>query len=195
VPDAADETALTVFEILLLAVGLAMDAFAVSLAGGAGGRLHQPRSAIRLAFHLGLFQFMMPIIGWILGSRAVTLVGGFGGWIAFALLAFIGIRMVLSGFRPDTADHRRSADPSRGWTLVALSVATSIDALAVGVSLAMVGVGIWQPSVIIGVVTAAISLIGIAIGDRVGSRSGPRVEIMGGLLLVAIGVRIVIGHL
>jgi putative Mn2+ efflux pump MntP len=195
VPDAADETALTVFEILLLAVGLAMDAFAVSLAGGAGGRLHQPRSAIRLAFHLGLFQFMMPIIGWILGSRAVTLVGGFGGWIAFALLAFIGIRMVLSGFRPDTADHRRSADPSRGWTLVALSVATSIDALAVGVSLAMVGVGIWQPSVIIGVVTAAISLIGIAIGDRVGSRWGPRVEIMGGLLLVAIGVRIVIGHL
>lgn len=185
---------MTVLEILVLAVGLAMDAFAVSLAGGAGGRLHHPRPAIRLAFHLGLFQFMMPIIGWYLGSRAVTLVGGFGGWIACALLAYIGVRMVLSGRRTETDDHRLQADPSRGWTMVALSIATSIDALAVGVSLAMVGVGIWQPSVIIGVVTAAISLVGIAIGDRVGHRWGSRVEVAGGVLLIAIGLRILADH-
>jgi putative Mn2+ efflux pump MntP len=185
---------LTIFEILAIAVGLAMDAFAVSLAGGAGGRLHHPRPAVRLAFHLGLFQFMMPVIGWYLGSRAVRFVGGFGGWIAFALLAFIGVRMVVSGIRSNSEDERGETDPSRGWTLVALSVATSIDALAVGVSLAMVGVGIWQPSVIIGVVTATISLVGIAIGDRVGTTWGRRVEIAGGLLLVVIGIRILIGH-
>lgn len=185
---------MTFLEILAVAVGLAMDAFAVSLAGAAGGRLRHPRPALRLAFHLGLFQFMMPVIGWYLGSRAVRWVGGFGGWIAFLLLAYIGIRMIISAFRsPDRGDDS-SADPSRGWTLVALSVATSIDALAVGVSLAMVGVGIWQPSVIIGVVTAAISLVGIAIGDRVGARWGSRVEIIGGLLLVAIGIRILSGH-
>jgi putative Mn2+ efflux pump MntP len=186
---------LTVLEVLALALGLAMDAFAVSLAGGAGGRLHHPRSAFRLAFHLGLFQFMMPVIGWYLGSRAVRFVGGFGGWIAFALLAYIGVRMVASGFRSGADGSRYAADPSRGWTLVALSLATSIDALAVGVSLAMVGVGIWQPSVIIGVVTAGISLAGIAIGDRVGSRWGSRVEIAGGILLVAIGIRVLIEHL
>lgn len=179
----------------MLAVGLAMDAFAVSLAGGAGGRLHHPRPAVRLAFHLGLFQFMMPIVGWFLGSRAVALVGGFGGWIAFVLLAFIGTRMMLSGLRTETGDRRGSADPSRGWTMVALCVATSIDALAVGVSLAMVGVGIWQPSVIIGVVTAAVSLVGIAIGDRVGLRWGSRVEVAGGVLLITIGARILIDHL
>lgn len=185
---------MTFLEILAIAVGLAMDAFAVSLAGGAGGRLHHPRPALRLAFHLGLFQFMMPVIGWYLGSRAVDWVGGFGSWIAFALLAYIGVRMVVSGIRPDSEDDRRESDPSRGWTLIALSVATSIDALAVGVSLAMVGVGIWQPSVIIGVVTAGISLVGIAIGDRVGATWGSRVEVAGGLLLVGIGLRILIEH-
>ncbi len=181
---------MTVVEILMIAVGLAMDAFAVSVAGGAGGRLNHPRPALRLAFHLGLFQFMMPVIGWYLGSRAVGMVGGFGSWIACALLAYIGIRMICSGLRPDA--DRLPTDPSKGWTLVALSVATSIDAMAVGVSLAMVGVAIWQPSVIIGVVTAAISLIGIAIGDRVGHRWGSRVEFAGGLLLVLIGLRILL---
>ena len=193
-PDAVDGPALTVLEILAVAVGLAMDAFAVSLAGGAGGQLHRPRPAMRLAFHLGLFQFMMPVIGWYLGYQAVQMVGGFGRWIAFALLAFIGVRMISSGIRSNPRDDRQTTDPSRGWTLVALSLATSIDALAVGVSLAMVGVGIWQPSVVIGVVTAGMSLVGIAIGDRVGFKWGSRVEIVGGLLLVAIGTRILAGH-
>lgn len=180
--------------MLVIAVGLAMDAFAVSVAGGAGGRLHQPRSAVRLAFHLGLFQGLMPIIGWFLGSQAVQFVGGFGRWVAFGLLVYIGGRMIASSFNPADADQSDSTDPSRGWTLVGLSVATSIDALAVGISLAMVGVAIWQPAVIIGVVTAAISLLGIGIGDRVGRRWGSSVEIIGGVLLVLIGLRILVGN-
>lgn len=178
--------------MLVIAVGLAMDAFAVSVAGGAGGRLRQPRSAVRLAFHLGLFQGLMPIIGWYLGSQAVHLVGGFGRWVAFGLLVYIGGRMIASSFKPEDADRSDDTDPSRGWTLVGLSVATSIDALAVGISLAMVGVAIWQPAVIIGVVTAAISLLGIGIGDRVGRRWGSRVEIIGGVLLMIIGLRILV---
>ena len=186
---------MSVLEVLAIALGLAMDAFAVSLVGGAGGRLRHPRSAVRLAFHLGLFQFMMPVVVLYLCSQAVRFVGGFGGWIAFALLAYIGIRMVASGFRSEADRSRRETDLSRGWALVAVSVATSIDALAVGVSLAMLGVEIWQTSVIIGVVTAAIALAVIAIGDRAGTRWGPRVEIAGGVLLVVIGIRILIEHL
>ncbi len=182
---------MTLAEILVLAVGLSMDAFAVSLAGGAAGRLRQPRSAIRLAFHLGLFQFMMPVIGWYAGSRAAHLVSSWGHWVAFVLLAFVGARMVISGLGSHDGGTAPT-DPSKGWNLVALSVATSIDALAIGLSLALVGVAIWQPSVIIGVVTGVLSLIGIAIGGKAGARFGPRMEVAGGLLLLAIGIRIVL---
>jgi len=182
----------SLLEVFVIAVGLAMDAFAVSVAGGAGGRLRHPRSAVRMAFHLGLFQGLMPIIGWFLGSQAVDLVGGFGRLLAFALLAYIGGRMIVSSFGSPGSDGVDADDPSRGWTMIGLSVATSIDALAVGVSLAMVGVAIWQPALIIGVVTAAISLGGIAIGDRVGRRWGSKVAVIGGVLLVFIGLRILV---
>jgi putative Mn2+ efflux pump MntP len=185
---------MSLIEILAIAVGLAMDAFAVSLAGGAGGRLRSPRPAFRLAFHLGLFQFMMPVIGWYAGSRAAPLIGGIDHWVAFALLALVGGRMVQSGLRPDE-NPNLPPDPSKGWNLIALSVATSIDALAVGLSLAMIGVAIWQPSVVIGVVTAVLSLIGIGVGGHVGKRFGPTVEIVGGVILLAIGVRIVVTHI
>jgi len=180
--------------MVVIAIGLAMDAFAVSVAGGAGGHLRHPRPAIRLAFHLGLFQGMMPVIGWFLGSEAVGLVGGFGRWIAFGLLVLIGVRMIRSSVKGGDGAGGSSADPSRGWTMVGLSIATSIDALAVGVSLAMVGVGIWQPSVIIGAVTVVISLVGIGIGDRAGHRWGPWVEAFGGALLVVIGLKILLLH-
>ncbi len=185
---------MSIVEILAIAVGLAMDAFAVSLAGGAGGGLRSPRPALRLAFHLGLFQFMMPVIGWYAGSRAAPFIESIDHWVAFALLALVGGRMVHSGLQPH-GDDALPPDPSKGWNLVALSIATSIDALAVGLSLAMIGVAIWQPSVIIGVVTAILSLIGIAVGGRVGRRFGPTVEVVGGLILLAIGIRIVVAHL
>ena len=182
---------MTLAEILVIAVGLSMDAFAVSLAGGAAGKLRHPRPAIRLAFHLGLFQFMMPVIGWYAGSRAAPLISSWDHWVAFALLVFVGVRMVVSGLRPGPS-ATQPPDPSKGWNLVALSVATSIDALAVGLSLAMIGISIWQPSVIIGLVTGSLSLVGIYIGGRVGSRFGPRMEVAGGLMLLAIGVRILV---
>lgn len=180
-------------EVLFIAVGLAMDAFAVSLGAGAGPHAREARPVFRLAFHFGLFQFLMPVAGWFAGSRVVSLIANVDHWIAFGLLAFVGCRMVLSGL-----DSRREAapdDPSRGWTLVMLAVATSIDALAVGFTLAMLKVSIWLPAVVIGVVCAALSVLGVRLGRVLGSAFGKRMECAGGLVLVAIGVRILVQHL
>ena len=180
-------------EILMVAVGLAMDAFAVSLGAGTSGLAVGPRAAFRLSFHFGLFQFMMPAIGWFLGVRVAPVIESIDHWIAFGLLAFVGARMIHAGFDPEGQTY--TSDPSRGMTLVMLSVATSIDALAIGLTLAMLQVRIWYPSVVIGVVTGGLSLVGLRLGSRLGARFGKRMEIAGGLILVLIGLRILISHL
>jgi putative Mn2+ efflux pump MntP len=181
------------FEILMIAVGLAMDASAVSLGAGASGQAQGNRAAFRLSFHFGLFQFMMPVIGWYLGSTVAPLIAGVDHWIAFGLLALVGGRMIRSGL--SRSEESVPADPTRGFALVALSVATSIDALAIGLSLAMLRVTIWYPSVIIGVVTAGLSLLGLRLGTRLGTRFGKRMETVGGMILVAIGMRLLLSHL
>lgn len=180
-------------EILMIAVGLAMDAFAVSLGAGASGQATGGRAAFRLSFHFGLFQFIMPVIGWFLGMGIAPLISSVDHWIAFGLLAFVGVRMIRSGFDTDGAIY--TTDPSRGLTLVALAIATSIDALAIGLSLAMLRVKIWYPSVIIGVMTGGLSLLGIRLGTRLGARFGKRMEIVGGVILTLIGLRILLSDL
>ncbi|MFP4193396.1 MAG: manganese efflux pump MntP family protein [Desulfosalsimonas sp.] len=174
-------------EIILIAVSLAMDAFAVSVAAGTTGGLPK-RAVFRLSFHFGLFQFMMPVLGWYAGSRIAPLISAVDHWVAFTLLLFVGFRMIKSGLYPESETVFR--DPSRGLTLVMLSVATSIDALAVGFSLAMMEVAIWYPAVTIGIVTSAISLAGIRLGTFFGKKLGPRMEIAGGIVLILIGLRI-----
>ena len=180
-------------EIALIALGLAMDAFAVSLAAGASGQAEGSRAAFRLSFHFGLFQFFMPLVGWAIGNSFVSHISSVDHWIAFGLLAFVGMRMIRSGMNPDE-DHLRD-DPSRGFTLIMLSIATSIDALAIGLSLSMLEVNIWYPSVVIGAITALLSLAGIRLGRQLGSRFGHRMEIIGGIILIIIGLRILISHL
>jgi manganese efflux pump family protein len=180
-------------EIVLIAVGLAMDAFAVSLGIGTTGRANRPRPIFRLSFHFGLFQALMPILGWLAGSRVAHLISGVDHWIALALLAFVGIRMIRSGLDPDGESWQ--TDPSRGGTLIMLSVATSIDAFAIGLSLAMLRVQILYPSVVIGVITAGMSLGALLVGGRLGHMFGKRMEVLGGLILIAIGLRVVLTHL
>lgn len=175
-------------EILLIAVGLAMDAFAVSIAAGTSGRISGKRAYFRLSFHFGLFQALMPVIGWSAGMTVARLISAVDHWIAFFLLAFVGTRMILSAFRPDTDTFHK--DPSRGMSLVILSVATSIDALAVGLSLAMIHVSIWYPSALIGIITAGLSVMGIGAGKFVGRKFGSLMELAGGILLIGIGLRI-----
>lgn len=180
-------------EILMIAVGLAMDAFAVSLGIGTTGRASRPRPIFRLSFHFGLFQAVMPVLGWLAGSTVAAYIASFDHWVALALLAFVGLRMIRSGLATD--EESQAADPSRGGTLVMLAVATSIDAFAVGLSLAMLQVRILYPAVVIGVVTGGLSLVGLLAGGRLGRLFGKRMEILGGIILISIGLRVVISHL
>jgi putative Mn2+ efflux pump MntP len=181
------------FDIIVIAVGLAMDALAVTLGCAASGQARGPRAAFRLSFHFGLFQFLMPVVGWLVGTEIARLVSAWDHWIAFALLTFVGSRMLYAGLHPNL--QRPAYDPSRGLKLMILALATSLDALAVGFSLAMFQVSIWYPSVVIGVVTFAISVIGFQFGTRLGVRFGKHMEIAGGVILILIGLRIIASHL
>ncbi len=168
-----------------------MDAFAVSLAAGASGA-RGPRAAFRLAFHFGLFQFLMPVLGWAAGLRVAGAILFAADWVAAGLLATVGLRMIRSGQRGARTPGR---DPSRGVTLVGLCIATSLDALAIGFSLALLRVDIWYPSAVIGAVTAVLSVCGVRLGNRLGSRFGRRLEVAGGALLTLLSARILAAHL
>lgn len=186
---------MTALELLALAVALAMDAFAVAVATGVQLRCVSPRQTFRLSFHFGLFQALMPIAGWALGLTVREYMEAWDHWLAFGLLAFIGVRMMREAMAGDDAEDGR-CDPTRGMTLVILSVATSIDALAVGLSLSILGISIWTPAVVIGVVCAAFTAGGLHMGRVLAnaSRLGHRAALLGGVVLIAIGLRILYDH-
>jgi manganese efflux pump family protein len=181
---------MTLLEIVVIACGLAMDAAAVSLAAAAAGFVQDFRSAGRLAFHFGLFQFLMPVIGWAAGVKFSGYFSTIDHWIAFGLLAFVGGRMLLNGFGSE--DERIANDPSRGLTLLLLSIATSIDALAI--SLSMLRVSIWYPSAMIGIITALLASVAMLIGKKASMSTGKRMEMVGGAVLIGIGVKILLEH-
>lgn len=184
---------MTILEMIIIAVGLAMDASAVSLAAASAGFAGNIRAKFRLAFHFGLFQFLMPILGWWIGKGFVSYLKFIDHWIAFGLLAFVGGRMIAEGF--GGAKEGQKKDPSRGMTMVMLSVATSIDAMAVGLGLAILEVNVWQAAGIIGVITAAMSLAAIQIGLKLGEYFENKMEIAGGVILIGIGGKILLSHL
>ncbi len=179
--------------LFLIAVSLAMDCFAVSLGIGTSGQANAPRPIFRLSFHMGLFQGVMTYLGWLAGSSIVQWIAGLDHWIAFLFLAFVGVRMILSGLRAETDVQRN--DPSRGASLVMLSVATSIDAMAVGLSLAMIAADILTSCLMIGFVSLGLSLVGLRAGTRLSERFGKRMEVLGGVVLNLIGIRILVVHL
>jgi putative Mn2+ efflux pump MntP len=169
-----------------------MDAFAVSVAAGIRIKHLTPRHVFRLGWHFGLFQFLMPVIGWILGRRVSSQIGSFGDWIAFGLLAFVGGKMLYEALGKEDVDSDTKRDPSRGLLLVTLAVATSIDALAVGITMAVKDVSVWWPCITIGLVAAGMSTCGVVFGNRIGTRWGKRAEILGGLVLLGIGCKILL---
>ena len=180
---------LTIFGI---ALALAMDAFAVALAAGAVITPLTGRHLFRLGFHFGLFQALMPIAGWLVGMTVQKWIAAYDHWIAFVLLAVVGGRMIKEAFDED--EDKAASDPTRGLTMVILSVATSIDALAVGLSLAMLGVSVWLPAAVIGVVACVLTVFGMLLGRRLGGDWGKRVEVCGGLVLCGIGLKILLEH-
>lgn len=177
------------FETLLIAVCLGVDAFSVALGVGSQLGRASKRQTFRLSFHFGLFQFLMPIAGWGLGRSAVGLVQAYDHWVAFAMLAAVGVHMVVGSFRSEK-ETKAARDPTRGWSLVALSVATSLDALAVGVSFGVIGRRLVGSAVVIGLVAGIMTLIGLHAGGALRAWIGRRLETAGGIVLIGLAVKI-----
>lgn len=190
-------------KLALIATGLGLDAMSVCI--GVGVRWHGPRQRFRLAWHMGMFQFLMPIAGWLAGSQLAVLLRGVGSYVAAALVIAIGGKMLYEALRShpggveeqaeqavehavERAIHVEPRDPTRGWTLIVLSVATSLDALVVGFSLGVKGEAIWQASFVIGIVAALMALAGVAVGKRAGEAFGRPAEIAGAVLLILLGI-------
>ena len=176
--------------ILIIAVALALDCFAVALAAGIKGG-QRIRSATRVAVAFGAFQAGMPVLGWLAGRSVTDLISGFDHWIAFGLLAIVGLRMTREGLTHDSHESGISLDTA---SLLILAVVTSIDALAVGVSFALLDTGILVPCLIIGLAAFAISFLGATLGGVASERWGKTMEVLGGGVLIAIGIQILVTH-
>jgi putative Mn2+ efflux pump MntP len=181
------------FFVFGIAFALAMDAFAVAV--GVSLKKIRRRQAFRLAFYFGFFQFMMPILGWLAGQSLFSYIHAFDHWVAFGLLLFIGGRMAIGSLRAGEKAERKVADPTKGLSLFMLSLATSIDALAVGLSFAALHLTILYPAVVIGIICFLITAIGTKIGPLIGQLIGKRAELAGGLVLIGIGIKILVDHL
>ena len=184
-----------IWALLAIAVALAMDAFAVAVASGVTLKNVSGRQTFRLAWHFGLFQALMPIAGWSVGLTVYSLIEKVDHWVAFALLLFVSIRMIIEALKKSEGEVDKP-DPTQGGTLVMLSVATSIDALAVGLSLSFIRVSIWWPALVIGLVAGSFTIIGLHLGRflSTGSRIGQYAELIGGVVLLGIGVKILYEH-
>lgn len=182
--------------ILVLALGLAMDATAVSAARGLAAERIRPRHVLLVAVFFGGFQALMPMLGWLVGSRVGPIVEAWDHWIAFALLGAVGGKMLWEARRGGEADGERTNDDLFGVKVMfVLAVATSIDALAVGFTLPMLNAPFLLSIVTIGVTTALLSALGLYAGRRFGALLGKRLDVVGGLVLIGLGVKILIEHL
>jgi putative Mn2+ efflux pump MntP len=181
------------FALLLVAVGVSADAFAVALGKGLHMKTFDLRHALAIAVAFGGFQAVMPLLGWLLASQFARYITGVDHWVAFALLFLIGAKMIWEAVRGG-ADEEEDSDLLPVRELLVLAVATSIDALAVGISFAFLPVSITRAVVLIGVCTLVLSFVGVLAGRRVGARFGAPAEIAGGVILILIGTRVVLDH-
>lgn len=183
---------MSILTIFFLAVGLGVDAFSVAIGIGATNSKKSWAPVMRLSLAFGLFQFVMPLAGWLAGSTVVDMIQSFDHWIAFGLLVLIGGKMIWEGFEKESDEEK--VDQTRGWPLLLLSIVTSIDALAVGFSFSLLKTPILFPAVIIGVVCFLMTAVGMIFGKGLAKIFGKKVEILGGLVLIAIGVKILMEH-
>ncbi len=183
------------FEILLLAAALSLDAFAVAVASGIRLCAVSGRQTFRMAGAFGFFQFFMPLFGWVLGRQVRGWIEAWDHWLAFGLLCFIGLKMIREAWA-GADDNAACVDPTMGRHLFILAVATSIDALAVGLSLAFLGYDIFVPALIIGLVCAVFTVSGLRLGCVAAQtcKLGLRAGVVGGVVLIGIGVKILFEH-
>jgi putative Mn2+ efflux pump MntP len=181
-----------IISIILISIGLSMDSFAVSITNGLTIRDLNAKRILTISFSLALFQALMPLIGWFAGIGIEQYIKGFDHWIAFLLLSFIGIKMIYEGLKKN---EMSKDEELKLLTLIGQSFATSIDAFVVGISFAFLNLSIITPVLIIGLITFGVSLIGLQLGKYLGKRIGKSVEILGGIVLISIGTKILIEHL
>lgn len=187
-----------ILDLFVIGVGLSMDAFAVAICKGLGMHRINLRHAFVIALFFGGFQALMPLIGFFLGSYLAEFVNPIDHWIAFGLLAFIGAKMLWDAFKPDADDGQSDSAQEEALDLkelLMLAVATSIDALAVGITFAFLEVNIWIAITVIGLTTFALSFAGVVVGNRFGARYERPSTIVGGIVLIGIGVKILLEHL
>lgn len=182
---------MSLWELLVIAVGLSMDAFAVSVCKGLSVQKVKPKHYLIVAAYFGGFQALMPLLGYLLGVRFEAMVANVDHWIAFALLGLIGANMV----RESRAGEEKLDDSFTVSTMLILAVATSIDALAIGVTFAFLGVNIVEAIILIGITTGIISGVGLKIGNVFGSRYKSKAEMAGGIVLILMGIKILVQHL
>jgi putative Mn2+ efflux pump MntP len=178
-----------------MAVALAMDCFAVTLGLACGARGLTMKQAVRMAGFFGGFQFVMPVLGWLAGDRLLLLIRNFDHWVAFGLLALIGGRMIYESFELSDEEKSCRPDQTQGSRLLILALATSIDALAVGLSLGVVRTSILYPAAVIGATSFAFTVAGAKLGPVAGRIAGRWAELLGGLILIGIGAKILMEHL
>jgi putative Mn2+ efflux pump MntP len=180
--------------ILLIAIGLSADCFAVALSGGISNINHTWPRILRISFSFGLFQALMPILGWLAGKTVVEVIADYDHWVAFSLLVIVSGRMLWESFRPERSEDK-DVDITKGFLLITLSLATSIDALAVGLSFAFLDINIALASPTIGAVAFLVTTIGFILGKKVSKLIGKRAETIGALILLAIAFRILLSHI
>lgn len=181
-----------VLEIVLISIGLAMDAFAVAVCKGLSMKKMDWKKAIIIALYFGAFQALMPVIGYFLGVSFQDLVTQIDHWIAFALLGFIGVNMIKESFQEESETANDSIDVK---TMIVLAIATSIDALAVGITFAFLRVNVILAVLLIGIITFILSLIGVKIGNKFGDKYERKAELAGGIILILMGLKILLEHL
>jgi len=179
--------------VIVIAIGLAMDTFAVSIVSGSASKQVRVKQALRMAFFFGGFQLVMPLVGALAGLTLKKYIAGYDHWVAFGLLAAVGSKMIYESFKVKSAG--KNLNLSNIFVLLVLSVATSIDALAVGITLSLITSSIGTAVIIIGLITFTLSYLGVFIGQKIGHFFEHKIEAIGGLVLIGIGLKILLEHL
>lgn len=184
-----------IITIIVLAIGLSMDSLAIALTSGAIIKNHRPINVLKIAGMLAFVQMVLTIIGWLVGRSFVDYIDQYDHWIAFSILVFLGIRVIRDELRNKDEDIEvRPFNPLNIKTMFTLSVATSIDAMAVGLSISLVGIQITVPALVVGIVTFCVGILGVVFGSKASRRYKLSINIIGGLILIAIGITILLDH-